>query len=125
MQQIRRSADARYRESAELLQQRLDETERQLGELQRSTQESNQLVLSAEQEQTLLRFQDEKLRIRKQLRDVRHQLDRDIERLGTLLKVLNIVVMPLMLTLLLVLWHRWRLRRGLAFTRHERTRSCG
>ena len=125
VQQIRRSADARYRESAELLQQRLDETERQLGELQRSTQESNQLVLSAEQEQTLLRFQDEKLRIRKQLRDVRHQLDRDIERLGTLLKVLNIVVMPLMLTLLLVLWHRWRLRRGLAFTRHERTRSCG
>lgn len=114
VQQIRLGADARYRESAELLQQRLDETERQLAELQRNQQQSNQLVLSAEEEQTLARFQDEKLRIRKQLRDVRHQLDRDIERLGTLLKVLNIVVLPLLLTLALGLWHRWRSRRRLA-----------
>jgi len=36
VQQIRLGADARYRESAELLQQRLDETERQLAELQRN-----------------------------------------------------------------------------------------
>lgn len=110
VQRIRQGADARYRESAELLQKRLDETEHRLAELQRNKQESNQLVLSPEEEQTLLRFQDEKLKIRKQLRDVRHQLDRDIERLGMMLKVLNIVVMPLLLTLALALWHRWRSR---------------
>jgi len=111
VQQIRMGADARYRESAELLQQRLDETEQHLAELQRDKQHSNQLVLSPEQEQALARFQEEKLRIRKQLREVRLQLDQDIERLGTVLKVLNIVVMPLLLTLALALWHRWRVRR--------------
>lgn len=111
VQQIRLGADAKYRESAELLQQRLDETEQQLAELQRNRQESNQLALSPEQEQALARFQDEKLRIRKQLREVRLKLDQDIERLGTVLKVLNIVVMPLVLTLALFGWHRWRVRR--------------
>lgn len=111
VQQIRLGADAKYRESAELLQQRLDETEQQLAELQRNRQESNQLALSPEQEQALARFQEEKLRIRKQLREVRLKLDQDIERLGMALKVLNIVVMPLVLTLALFGWHRWRMHR--------------
>ena len=69
------------------------------------------LIRTAEQEQALARFQDEKLRIRKQLREVRLKLDQDIERLGMALKVLNIVVMPLVLTLALFGWHRWRMRR--------------
>ena len=117
VQQIRLGADAKYRESAELLQQRLDETEQQLAELQRNRQESNQLALSPQQEQALARFQDEKLRIRKQLREVRLKLDQDIERLGMALKVLNIVVMPLVLTLALFGWHRWRVRRRRAADR--------
>jgi len=117
VQKIRMGADARYRQSADLLQQRLDETEKQLAGLQRSKEESNQLTLSPEQEQALARFQEEKLRIRKQLRDVRHELDQDIEQLGALLKLLNIVVMPLLLTLALVLWHRWRARRRRAADR--------
>ncbi len=117
VQRIRLGADAKYRESAELLQQRLDETEQQLAELQRNRQESNQLALSPQQEQALARFQDEKLRIRKQLREVRLKLDQDIERLGMALKVLNIVVMPLVLTLALFGWHRWRVRRRRAADR--------
>jgi ABC-type uncharacterized transport system involved in gliding motility auxiliary subunit len=112
VQQIRLGADARYRESAERLQQRLEETERQLGELQRSKAESNSLVLSPEQERALQAFQDEKLQIRKQLREVRHQLDRDIDRLGMAFKLVNIVVAPLLLTLMLFGWHRWRQHRG-------------
>lgn len=112
VEKIRLNADARYRASAEQLQQRLDETEQKLGDLQHAREQSNQLVLSPEQEQTLLKFQDEKLRIRKELREVRHQLDQDIEHLGVLLKLVNILVMPLLLTLLLYGWHGWR--RGLA-----------
>ncbi len=112
VESIRLRADARYRASAEQLQQRLDETEQKLGDLQLAREQSNQLVLSPEQEQALLKFQDEKLRIRKELREVRHQLDQDIEHLGTLLKLANILVMPLLLTLLLYGWHV--LRRGVA-----------
>ena len=114
VQQLRAEAEARNRATADGLQQRLDETERQLTELQKSKQDQNLLVLSDEQEAALSQFQQEKLRIRKELRDVRHQLDKDIQNLGTALKLLNIVVLPLMLTALLWLLHR-SLRRHRAW----------
>jgi ABC-type uncharacterized transport system involved in gliding motility auxiliary subunit len=64
-----------------------------------------------EQEQELGRFQDEKLRIRKELREVRHGLDQEIERLGTLLKVISIALVPLLLTI--ARWRTvWRRRRA-------------
>jgi ABC-type uncharacterized transport system involved in gliding motility auxiliary subunit len=46
-------------------------------------------------------FQDQKLSIRKQLREVRHGLDRDIEGLGANLKLINIAIMPILLIVLL------------------------
>jgi len=114
VQTIRSNADAKYRATAETLQQRLDETEQRLAELQQDKQDSNLLVLSPEQEQALQQFLDERLRIRKELREVRHQLDRDIEQLGMALKLVNIVIMPLLLTLALYGWHHWRTRRARA-----------
>lgn len=114
VQSIRLGAEARYRASADELQKKLDDTEKRLEELQSGKADARQLVLSPEQEATLNEFQEQKLRIRKELRDVRHRMDSDIERLGTLLKVLNIVVAPVLLTLALFGWHRWRLRAGKA-----------
>jgi ABC-type uncharacterized transport system involved in gliding motility auxiliary subunit len=111
VQSIRLGAEARYQSSADELQKRLDETEKRLEELQSGKQDAKQLVLSAEQEAALADFQDQKLRIRKELRDVRHRMDADIEQLGSLLKLLNIVVAPLLLTLALFGAHRLRVRR--------------
>jgi len=64
----------------------------------RSDKDSRQL--SPEQGQELVKFQEEKLKIRKQLREVQHQLDRDIERLGSQLKLINIFSVPLLLSLI-------------------------
>jgi ABC-type uncharacterized transport system involved in gliding motility auxiliary subunit len=98
VQDLRLTAEAKYLQSAEDLQGQLAETERQLSELESAGIEDGLFTLSPEQEAALARFQDEKLKIRKQLRDVRHQLDKDIEQLGTMLKFLNILLMPLLLT---------------------------
>ena len=38
-------------------------------------------------------------------------MDREIEQLGAALKLANIVIAPLLLTLALFGWHRWRLAR--------------
>lgn len=111
VQDLRREAEARYLESANDLQARLSETERKLSELESQREEKNLLSLSPEQEAALERFQQEKVRIRKQLRDVRHQLDRDIEALGTALKFLNIFLVPLLLTLGLLMIHYVRMRK--------------
>ena len=102
VQALRLDAEARYLQSAEDLQAQLQETEQQLSELQSTQIEDGLLTLSAEQEAALDRFQDEKLRIRKELRDVRHQLDKEIEDLGTMLKLMNILLLPLLLTGLLL-----------------------
>ena len=103
VQDIRREAEASYLESADDLQAQLMETERQLSELQAGVDSEGLLSLTPAQEEALDRFQGEKLRIRKELRDVRHQMDREIESLGAWLKFLNVALVPLLLTLALYL----------------------
>jgi ABC-type uncharacterized transport system involved in gliding motility auxiliary subunit len=112
VEDLRRRAEAEYLQQAEDLQARLAETERQLSELEAARVDQGMLTLTPEQEDALAGFQDEKLRIRKELRNVRHQLDRDIESLGSMLKFLNIFLMPLVLTGLLVAMRVLRLHRG-------------
>ena len=102
VEELRRLAEAKYLKNAEDLQTRLAETDRQLSELESARVDDGLLTLSTEQEAALVNFQDEKLRIRKDLREVRHSLDQDIEQLGGKLKFINILLMPLLLTLALL-----------------------
>ena len=109
VENLQRSAERRFRASEQRLQPRLAETERQLAELQQQQDPSQLTEMTAEQSAAIQRFLDEKLAIRKQLRDVRFQLDADIERLGMWLKVINIALVPALLTLGVLLW--WGIRR--------------
>ena len=108
---LRRQADDRFRTKEQELQAELSETERRLTELQGARDDQGSTLLTAEQSAELQRFQDEKLRIRKELRQVRRQLDADIQSLGAKLKFINIVGVPLLVTLLAVGFAFWRVRR--------------
>lgn len=108
---LRVEADARFRAKEQELQARLQETEEKLTALQQSQPQGGALTLSAEQQAELLRFQDEKLRIRKELRQVRRQLDEDIQALGGKLKFLNIAGVPLLLTFGALGFVGWRARQ--------------
>jgi ABC-type uncharacterized transport system involved in gliding motility auxiliary subunit len=55
--------------------------------------------MTPEQQAELQRFLDEQIRIRQELRAVRRNLDADIDRLGTRLKVINIALVPVLLTI--------------------------
>lgn len=109
VENLQRVAERRYRASEQRLQQQLAETERRLAELQQGQDPTQMTEMTAEQQQAVQRFLDEKLAIRKQLRDVRFQLNADIEELGTWLKVINIALVPALLTLGILLW--WVVRR--------------
>ncbi len=100
---LRRSAEEQFSAQQQVLQEQLEATEAQLLELEQLRGDSDSAILSKEQEQALAVFQDEKITIRKELRDVQHQLDQDIEALGTELKLINIFLVPVFLTLLLLL----------------------
>ena len=96
---LKRSADERFRAKEQELQQELSETERKLTALQSAKSQDQAQILSPEQKTELDNFLKRKLEIRKELRQVRRQLDAEIESLGTRLKILNIVLMPLLVTL--------------------------
>jgi len=111
VQDLRLEAESLFRETEERLQQELRDTETKLGELQASREDVSTTIMSPEQEAALEQFQEQRLRIRKELRLVQRNLDQQIEDLGAWLKVINIALVPLAITILsiaLLLLHRRR-----------------
>jgi ABC-type uncharacterized transport system involved in gliding motility auxiliary subunit len=53
-------------------------------------------------------FQQELLKVRKELRDVRRNLNKDIDELGSLLKFINIFLMPILLTVFIIVFSSYR-----------------
>lgn len=99
-------AEEKFREQEQLLQRQLEETESQLAQVQNQQVDGGALVISPEQQRAVDDFMQKKIEIRKELRDVRHQLDKDIEKLGNWLKFVNIAVAPVVLMLVLMLLAR-------------------
>jgi len=112
--ELQAEAEARYRETEESLQQELADTERRLAELQASREDTGSLLLSDEQQAEIDRFVDRRAEIRSELRAVQRGLDEDIDSLGTWLRVINIGLVPLLLTLvtLVAVWHRRQRREA-------------
>ena len=106
VEELQKKAETAYRETEKSLQNDLKVTENKLRDLQRgasiATQEGAP-ILSKEQADTLKQFKDKIINIRKELRDVQRDLRVDIEKLGLMLKLYNIWVMPLLVVLSSVL----------------------
>jgi len=106
---LQREAEAAFREKEQALSQRLTQTEQRLAELQQQQDPSKVFELSAEQKAALQQFIDQRTELRKELREVRYQLNANIEALGRWLKLANILLMPLIIsfgTLIFVLCRR-------------------
>lgn len=111
--ELQARAETQFRETERRLQQELAEAERRLGELQSSREDTGSLLMTDEQQAEIDRFIDQRASIRKELRAVQRGLDEDIENLGTRLKVINIGLMPALLTVavLFAVWRRQRRAR--------------
>ena len=113
VKEMQREAEERYRNVEQDLQNQLQAVEQKLMELQsQQGDDANSITLTPEVEAQLMQFQHEKLDIRKKLRNVQHQLNKDIEQLDFKLKLINIAMVPLILTLLLIGAALLRRRRG-------------
>jgi len=108
---LRLAAEAQFRDTEERLQGELAETERTLTEIQSARQDGELTVLNTEQQGELQRFLDRKVEIRTELRQVQHDLTRDIEALGMRLKFINIVLVPLLIIAVALLFGRYRRKR--------------
>jgi ABC-type uncharacterized transport system involved in gliding motility auxiliary subunit len=96
---LRRQAENEFRLTEQRLQQELRDTEAKLGELEATRSEGSTLILSPEQVAELDRFKQERLRVRKELRQVQRGLDQDIEDLGSRIKAINIGLVPLLIVI--------------------------
>nr|VFJ68074.1 MAG: ABC-type uncharacterized transport system involved in gliding motility, auxiliary component [Candidatus Kentron sp. FW] len=110
---IREEAEFHFREKEKELLDKLRETERKLVELERGKQGDGALVLSMAQQREIERFRDEKLQIRKELRDVRHKLRKNIERMEDWLKFINIGLVPILIGIGGLIAAMYRSRRKL------------
>ena len=116
---IQRDAEQRLRSTQQTLQQQLQETETRMAELEAAKQGTEVSELSEDQEAELERFMEQRLEIRKQLRQVQHQLNEDIERLGAWIKAINYLAVPVLLVLGVAVWHVFRRRALRLQQRHS------
>jgi len=108
---LKLSAEAQFRDTEERLQAELEEAERTLNTMQTARQDGELTVLTSEQQDEVQRFVDRKLQIRSELRQVQHDLSRDIEALGMRLKFLNIVLVPVLIIIAALVFGQIRRRR--------------
>ena len=111
VEEIRVAAERAYRSTEERLQQELQDAERRLTELQAAKGDGDLLVVSDEQQAEIQRFMDRRLEIRRELRQVQHDLRRDIDRLDSRIKIINIVLVPAAVMLIALAWAVRRSRR--------------
>src|SRR6516164_4806678 len=111
VERLRLQADERLDAKERELEAQLRHTDTKLTALQSKKDSGSTLILTPEQEREIEHFQSEKLRIRKELRAVRAGLNEDIERLGTTLKLINIVMVPLTFAVVALFVWLWRRRR--------------
>jgi ABC-type uncharacterized transport system involved in gliding motility auxiliary subunit len=105
VEEIQKKADQRLLSEQEELQQKLNEAQRRLDELQKEKAADEKLILSPEQKAEIERFEADRLATKKRLREVQFELRRDVEALGQWLKVANIGAVPaVIISIALVMW---------------------
>ncbi len=99
--EIRTTAEQTYLREAQDLESKLAETEREISDLQRNRADGSSLILTPEQEKSIQKFRDEQIETRRKLRALRHTMNKDIESLGTRLKLAHILGVPIIAVLCL------------------------
>ena len=111
---IQREAEDKYRAQERALAKELDEVQKNLKKLETTEKAAGAAVMSAEQEEEVQKFRARILEIRKELRDVQLNLRRDIDQLGSDLKLINIAAVPAAIAIFAV---------GISMVRRNRTRA--
>lgn len=117
VEELRRQAGDQLRAKEKELDQELKDTEQKLAALEGARGDQHSMSLSPEQQAEIERFQQQRVRIRKDLRETQRSLNVEIEKLGTRLAIINIALVPTLLAIgALALWfiRRRRLQAGRA-----------
>ena len=110
VRELRAEAEKKFRAKAEDLQKKFNETNKKLNDLLQGKHGTDRKLISQELESAIGEARREKAKTQKELKNVRKELNADIENLGFRLKVLNICLVPL-LVVAFGLWRGFSKRR--------------
>lgn len=96
---LQQEAEKEFLQKEQVLRQRLTQLEQKIRDLQTKKQDRSSLILSDAQRDEILKFQSEKITLRKELRSVQHELNKNIESLEATMKGMNIFLVPLLVAL--------------------------
>ena len=94
------AAEEKYRSTEQTLSAKLKDLQKKISGLNTGDKADTNIVLTSEQSKAFQTFRIEMLGVRKKLREVQHNLRKDIENLDTTLKILNIWTVPVIVTVL-------------------------
>jgi ABC-type uncharacterized transport system involved in gliding motility auxiliary subunit len=99
VREMQAKAELAYESKIRQLEKDLSDTQQKLNELQRSKGDGQQAILTEEQKQEIQNFQRRRAEVNSDLKEVRKDLRRDVVALETTAKWVNILAMPLAVTL--------------------------
>ena len=92
--ELEAKAMAKWQRKQSELEAALQETQQRLSALQKQKTGNDRMILSREQQEEIAQFRKVQADTRRQLKNVRKELTADIDSLGLMLKVLNILAIP-------------------------------
>lgn len=108
---LRREAGQQFVAREQELQKKLQETEKQVAELQSKRKAGANALMAPEEQAAVDNFRQEMQRTRRELREVQYNLNRNVEQLTTWIKFINIGLMPIVIAVFAI---------GLGLVRQQR-----
>ena len=99
VKRMQTEADEKYRATIKDLEKNLADTQQKLNEMQTKKEGGQRFILSPEQQNAIQQFRQDEAKVKKELKNVRKSLRRDIESLETHLEWINIAGMPFLVTM--------------------------
>jgi len=114
VQKLEKEAQNEWLSKEQALSQQYETLQRQLFELQQQKDDSQRMIVSPEQEKKIKEFQAQRQKVARELKMVRRNLNHDKERLGFILKLFNIALIPLIVCLIgifLAIRHQYKVKQ--------------
>lgn len=112
VQDLQKEAEQRFNKKKTELEDRLAQTQAELKTLRERGFQEGKLEQTEEQQRAINKFLAEKQGIERELRQVQHSLKEEIEVLGTRVKLINILAIPLLIAFIALITTLRRSRGG-------------
>jgi len=112
VQALEEKAQAKWLIREQELVRQVEATNQRLRQLEQQKDSSQNFIISQAQETEIKKFQKEKQRINKELKDVRRNLRVNIESLGNRVKFVNIFLMPLLISITGIIYGLYKRRKA-------------